>query len=75
MQARLMAINANLFDNLQLKAYKTSIYLRNITLKKSLGWRTLYEVVTSKKLMLAYLYPFGYKAYALNNNILKRKKL
>jgi type IV secretory pathway TrbF-like protein len=35
MQARLIAIDANLLHDLWLKAYKTAIYLRNITLKKS----------------------------------------
>ena len=75
MQAYLMAINANLLDDLWPKAYKTAIYLGNITPKKSLRWKTLYKDITSKKPMLAYLYPFGCKAYALNNNIPKRKKL
>ena len=75
MQARSMTINANLLDNLWPKAYKTAIYLGNITLKKSLGWKTLYKDVISKKPMLAHFYPFGYKAYTLNNNIFKRKKL
>ena len=75
MQACSMAIDANLLPDLWPKAYKTAIYLGNITLKKSLSWKTLYEVVTSKKPMLAYLYPFGCKAYALNHDILKRKKL
>ena len=37
MQARSMAINANLLDDLWPKAYKTAIYLGNITPKKSLG--------------------------------------
>ena len=36
MQACLMAIYANLLNNLQLKVYKTAIYLGNITSKKSL---------------------------------------
>jgi hypothetical protein len=35
MQARLIAIDANLLYDLWLKAYKTAIYLGNITLKKS----------------------------------------
>jgi hypothetical protein len=70
-----MAIDANLLHNLWLEAYKTAIYLGNITPKKSLGWKTPYKVVTSKKPRLVYLYPFGCKAYALNYDILKRKKL
>jgi len=32
-----MAINANLLPDLWLEAYKTAIYLRNITPKKSLS--------------------------------------
>jgi hypothetical protein len=32
-----MAINANLLHDLWLEAYKTAIYLGNITLKKSFG--------------------------------------
>ena len=36
-RARTMAINANLPNELWLKAYKTAIYLGNITPKKSLG--------------------------------------
>ena len=75
MQARSMAINANLLPDLQLEVYKTAIYLGNITPKKILSQKTLYEVVTSKKPMLAYLYPFRRKAYALNYDIPKRKKL
>jgi len=37
MRARLIAIDANLLPDLWPKAYKTAIYLGNITLKKSLG--------------------------------------
>jgi hypothetical protein len=37
MQARLIAIDANLLYNLWLKVYKTAIYLGNITPKKSLS--------------------------------------
>jgi len=36
MQARSMAIDANLPYNLWLEAYKTAIYLGNITLRESL---------------------------------------
>ena len=70
-----MAINANLPPDLWPEAYKTAIYLGNITPRKSLGWKTPYKVVTSKKPMLAHLYPFGCKAYALNHDIPKQKKL
>ena len=36
MRARTIAIDANLLNKLWLKAYKTAIYLGNITLKKNL---------------------------------------
>ena len=74
-QARLIAINANLLYNLQLKAYKTTIYFSNITLRESLRQKTPYKVVTSKKPKLAHLHPFGYKVYALKHDIPKRQKL
>ena len=70
-----MAIDANLLYNLQLEVYKTAIYLGNITLKESLKQKTLYKVITKKKLRLAHLYLFGCKAYALKNDIPKRQKL
>jgi hypothetical protein len=70
-----MAIDANLLHDLWLEAYKTAIYLGNITLRESLRWKTPYEVTTGKKPRLAHLYPFGCKAYALKNDIPKRQKL
>jgi hypothetical protein len=70
-----MAIDANLLHDLWLEAYKTAIYLGNITLRESLGWKTPYEVITGKKPRLAHLHPFGCKAYALKNDIPKRQKL
>ena len=72
MRARTIAIDANLLHDLWPEAYKTAIYLGNITLRESLGWKTPYKVITRKKLRLAHLYLFGYKAYALKNDIFKR---
>ena len=42
-----MAIDANLPHDLWLEAYKTAIYLSNITLRESLRQKTPYEVITS----------------------------
>ena len=75
MRARTIAIDANLLYDLQLEAYKTAIYLSNITPRESFRQKTPYEVVTRKKLRLAHLYLFGCKAYALKNDIPKRQKL
>jgi hypothetical protein len=75
MRARTMAIDANLPHDLWLKAYKTAIYLGNITPRESLRWKTPYKVITRKKPKLAHLYLFGCKAYALKNDIPKRQKL
>jgi type IV secretory pathway TrbF-like protein len=75
MQARLIAIDANLLHDLWLKAYKTAIYLSNITLRKSLKWKTPYKVIIRKKLKLAHLHLFKCKAYTLKNDIPKQQKL
>jgi hypothetical protein len=75
MRARTMAIDANLPHDLWPEAYKTAIYLGNITPRESLRWKTPYEVITGKKPRLAHLHPFGCKAYALKNDIPKRQKL
>jgi len=74
-RARSMAIDAHMPTDMWPEAYKTSIYLGNITPRKNLDWQSPYEFVTKHKPMLAHLHPYGCKAYAIRKNIPRRDKL
>lgn len=56
----------------------TAAYLLNRSLVKALGFKTPYEVVTTRKLSVAHLYKIGSRAYAYKTRIgdlLKKNKL
>ena len=75
---------AKLLALLWVKIYKAAVYLYNRTLKKSLGWRLLYEdfhtFVAKKdsilnlvrKLQIGYLCNYSCKAFIITNNALKK---
>jgi Reverse transcriptase (RNA-dependent DNA polymerase) len=54
---------------------RTAAYLHNRTLRKALGWKTLYEALTKEKPDLSYLHVFGCRAYPYIKNIPRKDKL
>lgn len=79
--ARTMIINARLPKNLWPEAYKCSVYLLNRTPKRSLNWRTPFEVINEllgrpgRKPYVGNVRIFGARAYQLIKTIKKSDKM
>ena len=84
-KARAMRISARLPHNLWKEIVNSAAYLYNRTPRRSLGWKTPYEVFFSnveneptggltKKPQLAHLKAYGCRAYAMTENAQLKKK-
>lgn len=70
-----MRIKAELLAKLWLEIVKAARYIRNRTLIRKLGWKTLFKAVKKEKLRYAYIRVYKYRAYPLNHHILRKDKL
>jgi hypothetical protein len=74
-QARAMRIHANLPKNLSHGMYRTAAYILNRTPTEALGWKTPYEVVWGRKLLVAHMRPIECRAYVYNRDLKVADKL
>jgi hypothetical protein len=74
-RTRIMRIKTNLSANLWLKIFKSIDYLNNRILRRSLTWKTFFEVLTKEKSNLAYLQSYECRAYFLKKIILEKNRL
>jgi hypothetical protein len=70
-----LRIKTNLLTNLWFEIFKAVDYLNNLIFKRSLTWKTLYEVLIEKKSNLAHLQLYKYWAYFLKNIISRKNQL
>ena len=75
LRARALRIGAKLPTKLWPEVYKAAEHLNNRTPKEAIGWITPFEALTGKKPLLTHLHPYGCKAYPLEKNIPRLKKL
>jgi hypothetical protein len=74
-KARVMRIDADLFNYLWLEIIRTTDYIANRTLMKKHQWKTSYELVLRQASNLNNLHLYECKIYALNKHISKKIKL
>ena len=74
-KARVIRIQIKLSLNLWPEIIKTATYIVNKTSIKRYGWKIPFEDITKAQPDLRHLYIYKCKAYALNKNISRKKKL
>jgi hypothetical protein len=72
---RIMWIKTNLSANLWSEVFKAVDYLNNRILRRSLTWKTFFEILTEKKSNLSHLQSYKCKAYFLKNIISRKDRL
>jgi hypothetical protein len=74
-KARTLRIKTNLSANLWSKIFKAVDYLNNRTLRRSLAWKTLFEILTEEKSNLSHLQLYECRIYLLKNIISRKDRL
>ena len=74
-KARALIIGANMPSDLWPEAYLTACYIANRTPTKRHAWKTPFELFIKSIPSIAYLHPFGCRAYPLIYNISRLQKM
>jgi hypothetical protein len=74
-KAKILRIKTNLSANLWSKIFKAVDYLNNRIFKRSLAWKTFFEILIEKKSNLSHLQSYKCKAYFLKNIISRKDRL
>ncbi len=74
-KAKILRIKTNLSANLWSKIFKIINYLNNRIFKRSLTWKTFFEILIEKKSNLSHLQSYECKAYFLKNIIFRKDRL
>ena len=75
LRAKALRISSRLPANLWSEIYKAVSYINNRTPRKSLGWKTPFEVLHGKKPSLSHFHFYGCRAYPLRFKIPRKDKL
>jgi hypothetical protein len=70
-----MRIKANLSVNMWSKVFKSIDYLNNQILRRTLIWKTFFEILIEEKSNLAHLQSYECRAYLLKNIIFRKNRL
>jgi hypothetical protein len=74
-KTKAMRIKTNLSANLWSEVFKAVDYLNNQILRRSLTWKTFFEILIEKKSNLSHLQSYECKAYFLKNIISRKDRL
>src|SRR4051812_33771830 len=70
-----MQLNVRLLATLAPKIFISAGYILNRTLNERLGWKTPYEIVYGRQLIVSHMVAYGSLAYVLNKRINAGRKL
>jgi hypothetical protein len=74
-KTKALRIKTNLSANLWSKIFKTVDYLNNRIFRRSLTWKTFFEILIEKKSNLSHLQSYECKTYFLKNIISRKNRL